>query len=198
MIKKYFKILTMIIILISPESKAYNVFIEPGIFVDMFDGESITYVNGDSEYSGTLRNKALSYAMKFGVHHGRIEFGLESELYNLSAHFNGGSGGEGFSKEVQVTYNSLFIGYEILEKNILYFSVSHTPFLTSGNESYSEEANVLSLEYAYHIKEWVSVNIKIESTADLKVEGATPRKEISYKDLVLVGFSFPLSSVISH
>ena len=190
--------LFVLFLLVSSNSYAFNVFIEPGVFVDMFDGESITYDSGTNEYAGTLRNKALSYAMKFGVHHGRMEFGLESELYNLNAHFNGKNGEEAFSKEVQVTYNSFFIGYEFIEKNILYFSVSHTPFLTSGNESYSEDANVLSLEYAYHIKEWVSVNIKIESTANLEIEGSDPRKEISYKDLILVGFSFPLSSAIYH
>jgi hypothetical protein len=190
--------LLLLLLCIPFSTKAMSVFIEPGIFVDMFDGESITYDNGSKEYSGTLRNEALSYAMKFGIHYGRLEIGLESELYNLVGHFHGKNGEENFSKEIHVTYNSLFIGYEFIPKQILYFSVSHTPYITSGTESYSENANVLSLEYAYHIKEWVSVNIKVESASDLELEGSSPHKKISYKDLILVGFSFPLSSKIGH
>lgn len=191
-------ILIPIFLLLSSPSFALNVFIEPGIFVDMFDGETVTYDNGNNKYSGTLRNEALSYAMKFGIHYGKLEIGLESELYNLVGHFHGKSNEQSFSKELHITYNSLFVGYEFLPKQILYFSVSHTPFIASENESYSEDSNILSLEYAYHIKEWVSVNVKIESSSTLELEGASPHKTISYKDLLLVGFSFPLSSSIQH
>ena len=188
------KIMISLLFIYSTLTFAMDVFIEPGIFVDMFDGESITYNNGDHEYSGTLRNKDLSYAMKFGIHYGKLEIGLESELYNLIGHFHGKSSEESFSKEIHVTYNSFFVGYELFHKHIFYLSISHIPFISSGTESYSEKANVISLEYSYHIKDWVSVNTKIESASTLEVEGSSPHKTISYKDLILVGFSFPLSS----
>lgn len=192
------KLTLLVLALFTLSSNAMDVFIEPGVFVDMFDGESITYDNGTNEYSGTLRNQSLSYAIKFGLHYEKLEFGLESELYNLVGHFHGKGSEESFSKELQITYNSLFIGYEILPKQILYFSISHRPYVSSGTESYTEDASILSLEYAYHIKEWVSVNVKIESASNLELEGSDPEKKISYKDLILVGFSFPLSSNTDH
>ncbi len=177
---------------------AWDVFIEPGVFVDMFDGESVSYDDGSHEYSGTLRNKDLSYAMKFGLHNGKWEIGLESEVYNLVAHFEGDGIKENFSKEIQVTYNSFFIGYEFYPKNIIYFSISNTPYLTTGTESYEDDHSIISMEYAYHLKDWVSVNIKIENASKLTNKGGATEKTYKYKDLILVGFSFPLSSHDGH
>lgn len=173
---------------------AIDVFIEPGVFVDMFDGESVSYYDGNHHYKGTLRNRDLSYALKFGIHYEKFEFGLESEVYSLVSHFDGGGKTANFSKDIQVTYNSFFIGYEFIPKHLIYFSISNTPYLTSGTESYEEDANVLSLEYSYHVKKWVSVNLKIESASTLVNHGSSPEKNFEYKDLILLGFSFPLST----
>lgn len=187
--------LLLFLLLFLTKANAFDIFIEPGVFVDMFDSESIRYDNGTEHFSGTLRNRDLSYAMKFGVHYGKFEFGLESEVYSLVAHFKGNGKTEGFSKEIQITYNSFFIGYEFIPKHFFYLSVSNTPYLTSGTESYEEEANVFSIEYSYHLKEWVSVNLKVESASKLENRGSNPLRDFEYKDLVLVGFSFPLSTV---
>ena len=176
------------------KSYALDLFIEPGLFVDMFDTETVKYNDGSNEYDGTLRNKSLSYAMKFGVHYGKWEFGLDSEVYSLVAHFKGEGSQEDFSKEVHVTYNSLFVGYEFYPKNILYLSISNTPYLTSGTESYTEHTSVFSMEYSYHLKHWVSVNVKVETAAKLKDKSSTTHKTFEYQDLILVGFSFPLST----
>ncbi len=183
-----------IILLCVKNSYALDVFIEPGLFVDMFNTETVNYNDGTNEYSGVLRNKSLSYAMKFGVHYHKWEFGLDSEVYSLVAHFKGEGSQEDFSKEVHVTYNSLFVGYEFYPKNIIYLSISDTPYLTSGTESYTEHASVFSMEYSYHLKQWVSVNVKIETAAKLEDKSSSTHKTFEYRDLILVGFSFPLST----
>ncbi len=188
------KIITLLIALFTLPTYATDIFIEPGIFTDMFDGETVTYDDGTKEYEGTLRNSDLSYAIKFGLHIGKWEFGLESEIYNFSAHFKGKGNNANFAKDIQVTYNSVFVGYEFYPKNIFYLSISNTPYLYTDNESYEDHASIFSLEYSYHIKDWVSVNVKVENSSHLVNKGSSPEKSFSYRDLILVGFSFPLTS----
>lgn len=169
-----------------------SLFIEPGVFVNMMNGAEAVYDDGSDEYHGAMRNGDLSYAIKLGLHSGRYEFGVESEVYNLIGHFEGKGGERDFAKEAQITYNSLFIGYEFVPDQFLYLAVSSFPYMSSGGESYIEKSNLLSLEYSNHLKNWVSLNIKFETASELRNEGS-PEKEFHFKNLLLVGFSFPLS-----
>lgn len=174
-------------------AQALTLFIEPGVFVNMMDSASAEYKDETGWYDGVIRNGDLSYALKFGLHSGKYEFGIESEVYNFVGHFEGEGEVRDFSKEAQITYNSLFVGYEFVPRQFLYFAVSSHPYMRSGGESYIEKRNIFSLEYSNHIRDWVSLNVKLETASDLENEGEAKR-EFHFKNLLLVGFSFPLSS----
>jgi hypothetical protein len=182
----------LLLIFLIPTAHASKLFIEPGVFVNMMDGAQATYNDGSNHYKGTMRNTDLSYALKFGLHFGHFEFGLESELYNFTGHFDGKGSGD-FTKEAQITYNSLFVGYEFIPHQYIYLAISGRPYMKSGSDTFVEHHNVLSLEYSYHIKDWVSFNFKMETASELD-NGATNKKEFTFKDLLLVGFSFPITA----
>jgi hypothetical protein len=165
---------------------AMELFIEPGVFLNMMDSSHVEYDNGTSKTSGTMRNRDLSYAVKFGLHFGHYEFGVESEVYKFVAHYE-----DGTSQDVNLTYNSIFFGYEFTRHQFLYIALSNTPYMTSNNISYKEHGNVFSLEYSNHIRDWVSLNIKVETASELEAQDSSG-KAIEFSDLLLVGFSFPL------
>jgi hypothetical protein len=155
----------------------------------MMDSAKTEFHDGTNKYEGTLRNKDLSYAVKFGMHYGHYEFGVESEIYNFVAHLEKDNGN--YSQDMQITYNSIFFGYEFLPMQYIYIALSNTPYMSSGGKSYTEDHNVLSLEYSKHIKEWVSLNVKIETASKLEVENNS-NETAKFSNLLLVGFSFPL------
>lgn len=180
----------IILFILSSQAYASKLFIEPGIFINMMNNANAEYDDGTNSFSGKMRNKDLSYAMKFGMHFGHWEFGIESEIYNYVAHFEDDTNGD-FTKDVQITYNSFFAGYEFIKHHFFYLALSDNPYMSSGNKSYIEHHRVLSLEYSHHIKEWVSFNIKIETASKLEVNGGN-EENFKFGNLLLVGFSFPL------
>lgn len=184
------KLLLLITLILPLNSFANKIFIEPGLFMNMMDSANAEYHDGTSHFDGVMRNKDISYAFKFGMHFGHYEIGLESEVYNFVAHLDDDTNGN-FTKDVQLTYNSIFIGYEFIPHQFFYLAVSNTPYMSSGGKSFIERHNVLSLEYSYHIKEWVSLNAKVETASELKVKGGNEEK-FKFGNLLLVGFSFPL------
>lgn len=171
------------------QSHAVALFIEPGFFVNMMDSSKAHYNDGVNKYDGTMRNSGFNYAVKFGLHYGHYEFGIESEVYDFIAHFEDSNAG-GFTKDVNITYNSLFFGYEFIHQQFLYVSLSNTPYMTSGGKSFIEHGNVISLEYSNHLREWVSFNVKLESNSELEVKNGN--QEFSFGNLLLIGFSFPI------
>lgn len=178
---------TLLFCLISfNNSMAQEVFIEPGIFVNMMDSANIKH-DGDT---GVLRSNDLSYALKFGVHYGHYEFGIESEVYNFAAHLKSSDSGD-YSHDMQIAYNSIFFGYEFKERHIFYISLSSRPYVEYDGRSYHEKHPVLSAEYSYHLKDWVSVNAKIETASKLEQSG-TSDEYLQFGNLLLIGFSFPL------
>ena len=180
----------LLILFLPTQVYASKLFIEPGIFINMMNQASAVYDDGYDTYEGKIRNKDLSYAMKFGMHFGHWEFGLESEIYNYVAHFEDDESGD-FSEEVQITYNSLFVGYEFVRHHFFYLAISDTPYMTMGGKSFVEHHKVFSLEYSHHIKEWVSFNVKVETASELEVNGSEDENFV-IGNLLLVGFSFPL------
>lgn len=186
------KFIILIILFSIPSIRAMEVFIEPSIFVNIQDDASIKY-DGDS---GVLRSNDLSYALKFGLHFGHFEFGFENESYNYTAHLNNSSTGS-YTKELQISYNSLFIGYEFIKHHFIYASLSSKPYASFDNKSFVEDHSVFGLEYSYHIKEWVSLNAKIETASELKQSGGAQEK-LRFSDLLLIGFSFPLNARDVH
>lgn len=181
-------IITLLSFLSSANSA--KLFIEPGVFLNMLDSASAEYNNGTTSFNGAMRNDGLSYAIKFGGHFGHWELGVESELYNLAGHFESKTGD--FSKEATITYNSLFLGYQFIPNNYLYFSVSGRPYMRANGDSFTESHNILSLEYSNHIKKWVSLNVKVETPSEF--HNKSLNQTYSFKELLLVGFSFPLIS----
>lgn len=175
-------------ILVSFNCHAGKLFIEPSFFMNMMDSAHADYHSGDKNYSGFIRNRDISYAFKFGAHFGHYEIGIESEIYNFVAHFKDQENGD-FTKNIQLTYNSLFVGYEFIKHQFLYLAVSNHPFMSSSGKSFVERKNVFSLEYSYHIKEWVSLNIKVETESEL--EGGDS-ETFGFGNLLMLGFSFPL------
>lgn len=173
---------------------AKTLFIEPGIFVNMFSSSEANYNDGSNEYTGTIRSKDLSYALKFGLHYGHFEFGIESELYNFVAHLEDDDDStQDLALPLQLNYNSIFIGYEFLPHHFAYIALSNTPKLSSGSVSFTEDHSVVSFEYSYHIKAWVSFNVKWETASEFTNRS---EKELDFKNLLLIGFSFPLNSEV--
>lgn len=165
-------------------------FVEPGVFLNIYDGSSAQFTNSTDETRGVIRNADMSYAIKIGLHHGHFEYGLETEIYDYEAHLKDDSGDR--VEDVKVTYNSAFIGYEFSPKNFIYGSVAFAPYLSSDGKSYLEKHPAFSLEYSRHIKEWVSLNVKMETKADFEVKNSGSNQKIELGEVILIGFSFPL------
>lgn len=126
--------LLALLLLFSFNAHATKLFIEPGVFMNMMDSSTAEFEDGSNHYKGTVRNKDLSYAVKFGLHFGHYEFGIETEVYNYVAHLESSSGS--FTKDMQLTYNSIFFGYEFIPTHFLYLALSNTPYMSAGGKSY--------------------------------------------------------------
>tara|TARA_B100001971_G_scaffold84647_1_gene78161 strand:- start:271751 stop:272320 length:570 start_codon:yes stop_codon:yes gene_type:complete len=165
-------------------------FIEPGVFMNMYDGAHIEFEDDSGSTSGHIRNSDLSYAIKIGMHHGHFEYGFETEIYDYEAHLDKSDGHT--TENVTITYNGIFVGYEFVKKNFLYFEISLEPYLSAGGKSYHEHKPVFSMEYSRHIKEWVSLNVKLETESEFKVIDSDSNDKVHVGNMILVGFSFPL------
>jgi hypothetical protein len=186
------KKILLLTLLLSFSAQASRVFIEPSIFVNMFQNEKLHYDDGSNKYDGVIRNDYLSFALKFGVHFGHWEVGFESEIYRYVAHLEGNGAGDSVLP-MNVTYNSIFFGYEFMPHQYLYLSMTAYPYMASGSTSLIEEKNQYGLEYSYHIKDWVSLNAKIEMASHFTDRGS-PEKKIELPAMMLVGFSFPINA----
>lgn len=174
-------------------SHALGFFVEPGIFINLNGGSDVEFDDGTQTVDGVMRNEQLSYALKIGLISGRFEFGIEEEIYNLTAHLDtNGSGGDQ-AEDLVITYKSFFVGYEFIEKHFLYLAVSNSPYADFEGESFTEEQGAFSLEYAYHIQKEFSFNVKVETATKLESD-SSPKKHLSYRNLVFAGFSIPIST----
>lgn len=171
-------------------ANATKFFIEPGVFMSMYDNSYVRFEDDDGGESGHLRNTDLSYAIKIGLHSGRYEFGIETELYDYEAHLEGENGDE--VRNIHITYNSVFIGYEFLKDQFIYGAIALEPYLSADNVSYHEYKPILSFEYANHLKEWVSLNVKLETESEFERPSGKNGEAVRVGTMVLVGFSFPL------
>lgn len=170
----------LLLFFVSFPAYSMKLFVEPGVFVNMSNQAHAEY-EGDSGY---IRNDGLSYALKFGLHHGHFEYGLESEIYNFVGHFDDDSGS--YSLPMRLTYNSVFFGYEFIDHQFLYLAVSNNPMLSMDGKSFREDKSVISLEYSYHIKEWVSFNVKVETNSEMQVDKGN-KEELEFGNLMMIG-----------
>ena len=82
----------IVLLLISFNTHATKLFIEPGVFMKMMDSASAEFEDGSNYSQGAVRNKDLSFAVKFGLHFSHYEFGIKTEVYNDIAHLDSFSG----------------------------------------------------------------------------------------------------------